>query len=167
MFRMRETEISPIVFLLGVVVVGGICSCHYSVDSPQPAPSLSANTIVPSSPGEIHVDQNCRIVQGSKLLTDTTICHLEGVHTSNHWEETDNNEGVMHRSFVIISEQDYLLQDVTDKPVTFVVEHHLPKEWEINSDLQPIKISGATAVFRVNTQPGQIVRLHVSMRHAS
>jgi hypothetical protein len=125
-----------------------------------PRPSAVSGTLS----REIHVDQNCRIVQGSSLQTDPEICHLESVHTSNHIEETINDGA--QRNFVQISEQDYLLQDVTTEPVTFVVEHFVPKEWQIDSDPQPTLMNGSTAVFRVNAQPGQIVRLHVGMRNS-
>ena len=53
------------------------------------------------------------------------------------------------------------LQNITSEPVTFVVEHVLPDDWKVDSDPQPVKIVDNKAFFRVNAEPGQIVRMHV------
>ena len=99
------------------------------------------------------------------LRDDHAICHLESVHTSNHVEEA-LRDGVRLRNKVTVLEQEYLLQNVTSASVTFVVEHVLPDDWKVDSDPQPVKIVDNTAFFRVNAEPGQIVRLHVGERHA-
>jgi len=46
----------------------------------------------------------------------------------------------MLRNNVTDREQEYLLQNVTSEPVTFVVEHVLPEDWQVDSDPQPVKI---------------------------
>lgn len=99
------------------------------------------------------------------LRNDHAICHLESVHTSHHVEEA-LRDGVMQRNNVTVAEQEYLLQNVTSAPVTFVVEHALPDDWKVDSDPQPVKVIDNTAFFRVNAEPGQIVRLHVGAHHA-
>ena len=96
---------------------------------------------------------------------DPVICRLEFVHTSNHLEETVK-DGVTRSSVVTISEQEYLLQNVTAQPVIFVVEQQVAEGWQVDSDPQPAGMIGSTALFRVNAEPGQIVRLHVGERHA-
>jgi hypothetical protein len=95
------------------------------------------------------------------MLSDT----FESVHASHHVEEA-LRDGVRLRNKVRVVEQEYLLQNVTSAPVTFVVEHVLPDDWKVDSDPQPVKVVDNTAFFRVNAEPGQIVRLHVGDRHA-
>jgi hypothetical protein len=99
------------------------------------------------------------------LENDHAICHLESVLTSHHVEET-LRDGVRQRNNVRVAEQEYLLQNVTSEPVTFVVEHALPEDWKVDSDPQPIKVADGKAFFRTNAEPGQIVRLHVGEHHA-
>jgi hypothetical protein len=135
----------------------------------------SAPAQPPAPLKEIHVDRSCRILQDeSDALSDLTetdlrndhaICHLESVHTSHHVEEA-LRDGVMLRNKVTVAEQEYLLQNVTSEPVTFVVEHVLPDDWKVDSDPQPVKLIDNKASFRVNAEPGQIVRLHVGEHHA-
>jgi hypothetical protein len=121
-------------------------------------------------PKEIHVDRSCKILQEESTalseLTETefnndhAICHLESVLTSHHVEEA-LRDGVMEKNKVTVAEQEYLLQNVTPEPVTFVVEHAFPDDWKVDSDPQPVKVVDNKAFFRVNAEPGQIVRLHV------
>ncbi len=99
------------------------------------------------------------------LRNDHAICHLESVHTSHHVEEA-LRDGLMLRNMVTVVEQEYLLQNVTPERVTFVVEHVLPDDWKVDSDPQPVKIVDNKAFFRVNAEPGQIVRMHVGEHHA-
>jgi hypothetical protein len=77
------------------------------------------------------------------------------------------------REHISISEQEYLLQDVTAGPVIFEVREFVPSQWQVDSDPQPVetvafsgKNVGSAAVFRVNAQPGETVRLHVGLRDA-
>jgi hypothetical protein len=135
--------------------------------------SASAQPRVPLK--EIHVDRICKILQDEsnalsgltedELENDHAICHLESVFTSHHVEEA-LRDGVMLRNNVTVKEQEYLLQNVTSEPVTFVVEHVLPEDWTVDSDPQPVKIVDNKAFFRVNAEPGQIVRMHVGEHHA-
>jgi hypothetical protein len=65
---------------------------------------------------------------------------------------------------VRVAEQEYLMQNVTDKPAVFVVRHNVPEHWTLDSEPQPTSVVDDTAVFQVNAEPGQRVRLHVGMR---
>jgi len=122
---------------------------------------------------EIRVDRQCRILleepsgdeEKTEGSTDDAVCHLESQHTSNHVEKSIV-EGVQTRSSVTVEEQEYVLQDVTDGPVAFVVEHTVRPGWTVDSDPHPTRIIGNMAEFRVLAEPGQIVRLHVGVRHA-
>jgi hypothetical protein len=76
---------------------------------------------------EIRVDERCRILPEEpagfkgkpKTRKDSVVCHLESEHTSNHIEKSVVN-GVPARSSITIEEQEYVLQDVTDEPVTLL-----------------------------------------------
>lgn len=139
----------------------GFLGCH-ATSARLAASNSSAPALSNATPKEIHVDQNCHILPDQ--TTDPAICHLESVHTSSHPEETVR-DGVTRRSMVEIAEQEYLLQDVTGERVIFVVEQSVPKGWSVDSDPQPTEMHGRKAVFRVSVDPGQIVRLHVGLRH--
>jgi hypothetical protein len=162
---MSKTPVSVAVLLgIGISLGFGHRSA-FSQSSTQPL----------SPPKEIHVDRKCKILlDESDALSDLTeadlqndhaICHLESAHTSHHVEET-LRDGVMLRNKVTVVEQEYLLQNVTSEPVTFVVEHFLLDDWKIDSDPQPVKIIDNKAFFRVHADPGQIVRMHVGEHHA-
>jgi hypothetical protein len=124
-----------------------------------------AVAMAPALP-ELHVDGQCRVRQASgEYAVDAVACHLEGTKTSQHVE--DGHRGDTPVLLVVtVREQEYLLQNPTAGPVTFVVEYPLEKGWTVDSDPAPAKLEGATAVFRVSAEPGQIVRLHVGARHA-
>jgi hypothetical protein len=119
----------------------------------------------------IVVDKACLIQPESDPLVlgdhfdafrDDAICHLESVLTSHHIEEKIT-ETERSRFFVRVAEQEYVVQNPTEKPAIFIVRHDVPKNWTVDSDPQPSSMDGSTAVFRINAEPGQRVRLHVGM----
>jgi hypothetical protein len=119
----------------------------------------------------IVVDKSCliqpesdRLVLGDHIdaFRDDAICHLESVLSSHHIEEKIT-DGERSRFFVRVAEQEYVVQNPTDKPTVFIVRHQVPKNWTVDSDPQPSSIDGSTALFRLNAEPGQRVRLHVGM----
>jgi hypothetical protein len=83
--------------------------------------------------------------------------------SSQHVEEklTDGQ-----RSLVRVAEQEYVVQNPTDKPAIFIIRHDIPKNWIVDSDPQPSGMDGSTAVYRLNADPGQRVRLHVGMHRS-
>ena len=93
---------------------------------------------------------------------DDAICHLESVLSSHHIEEKIA-DGVGSRFFVRVAEQEYVVQNPTDQPAVFTIRHDVPENWTVDSDPPPSSMDGSTAVFRVNAEPGQRVRLHVGM----
>jgi hypothetical protein len=140
------------------------------------AASQSSSPTQPQAPlKEIHVDRSCKILQDESdalsdytdldLRNDRAICHLESVLKSQHIEES-LRDGVRQCDKITVKEQEYLLQNVTSARVTFVVEHALSEDWTVDSDPQPVKVADNAAFFRVNAEPGQIVRLHVGEHHA-
>lgn len=124
---------------------------------------------------EIHVDQDCRILPDAAYATpgkkakpymDSALCHLESTLESQHVEESIQSDQLL-RWHVEIHEHTFVLQDISDAPVTFVVQQWIPKDWTVDSDPQPKQMIGRTAFFPVVVQPGEIVRLHVGVRRAS
>lgn len=120
---------------------------------------------------QIVVDKSCLIQPESDpavlgdhydAFRDDAICHLESVLTSHHIDEKIV-DGERSRFFVRVAEQEYLLEDVTDKPAVFIVRHNVPENWIVDSDPQPSSMDGSTAVYRLNADPGQRVRLHVGI----
>jgi hypothetical protein len=122
----------------------------------------------------IVVDKSCLIEPQSDPLVlgdhvdafrDAAICHLESVLSSQHTEEKIT-DGRRSRFSVRVAEQEYVVQNPTDKATVFTVRHDVPKDWIVDSDPQPSSIDGSTAVFRLNAEPGQRVRLHVGMHRS-
>jgi hypothetical protein len=96
---------------------------------------------------------------------DSAICHLAAVFNTHHIEEKIA-DGERSRFLVRVAEQEYILQNPTDRPAVFIVRHNVPENWTLDSDPQPSSMDGATAVFQLNAEPGQRVRLHVGMRRS-
>ena len=132
--------------------------------SQEPAPRI-----------QIVVDQSCLIqpesdpaIMGDHItaFSDSAICHREAVFSSRHIEEKIT-DGVQSHFLVRIAEQEYLLENPTDKPTVFVVRQNVPANWTVNSDPRPARMDGSMAVFEVNAEPGQVVRLHVGLRKST
>ena len=141
----------------------GLCPTLHETPTPEQAAPLS-----------IVVDSSCRIEPDSDPLIvgdhveafgDDAICHLESVLSSQHIEEKITGGQRSHFT-VRVAEQEYVVQNPTDKPTVFVIHHEVPKNWIVDSDPQPSSMDGSTAVFRLNAQPGQRVRLHVGMHRS-
>jgi hypothetical protein len=175
---MFATRLFPAFLFLGIAAFAGTAGAQ-SPGAGQTAAEPTAKPVAARAPyspfKDIHVDQDCHILpdpahrdatrKRPRLRKDPVICHLESVLSSNHMEETIAGNEV-RRSYVSIAEQEYVLQNVTTGPAIFVVEESVPQGWVVDSDPQPAEMNGATAVFRVQAQPGEIVRLHVGLRHA-
>src|SRR5262249_894709 len=125
-------------------------------------------------PLSIVVDKSCRIDPESDPLIvgdhadafrDDAICHLESVLSSHHVEEKIT-EGQRSPFNVQVTEQEYVVQNPTEKPAVFIVRHDVPESWIVDSDPQPTSMDGSTAVFRLNAEPGQRVRMHVGMHRS-
>jgi hypothetical protein len=135
---------------------------------------ISDGTAKQGIPLSIVVDKSCQIERESDPLVlgdhvdafrDDAICHLESVLSSQHIEEKIMH-GQRSRFTVRVAEQEYVVQNPTDKPAVFIVRHEVPKNWIVDSDPQPCCFDGSTAVFRLNAEPGQRVRLHVGMHRS-
>jgi hypothetical protein len=146
----------------------------------RPAYDPTSPTGVRLPPKTIIVDQACRILQNPAAVVMTNVkprwhkdeimCHVEGVHNSDHVEERIS-AGLEQKNWVFVTEQTYVLQNISDAPVVFEVQEYVPEGWQVDSDPQPVDTvpiagkKGDAAIFRVNAEPGEIVRLHTGRRH--
>jgi hypothetical protein len=153
----------------GFAVAAAVCLPASTQQAPQAAPPERRQYY---SFNEIHLDQDCRILpdpahaspgKKPKPYTDPAVCHLINVFESQHVEERIQGDQLL-RWRVDIHEHEFVLQDISDAPVTFVVEQDIPKNWIVDSDPQPKQMIGQMAYFPVIVQSGQIVHLHVGMR---
>jgi len=122
----------------------------------------------------IVVDKSCLIQPESDLLVlgdhsdafrDDAICHVEKVLSSHHIEEK-LTDGERSRFFVRVAEQEYIVQNPTDKPAVFIIRHDVPENWIVDSNTPPSSLDGSTAVYRINAEPGQRVGLHVGIHRS-
>jgi len=126
------------------------------------AQTAPADASLPSQ--QIYVDDHCQVLDAGtgQFAANADVCHLDGagVLRSSHIaaQEVD---GIVQHARVDVAEQTYLLQNIHQQPVVFMVAHQVPDGWHVDSDPAPIAVKGDVAVFRVVAQPGQIVRLHV------
>jgi hypothetical protein len=137
------------------------------------AHSVAAQTAPAEAPlalQQIYVDDHCQVLDAGtgQFAANADVCHLDGmgVHRSSHVAAKEV-DGVVQHSRVDVAEQTYLLQNIHEQPVVFVVAHQVPDGWHVDSDPQPISVKDGVAVFRVIAQPGQIVRLHVGTARAT
>jgi len=175
MLGMLRTPVLPILGALAAMVVLAPGSELSAVAQRQSYPILQ----------EILVKQSCAILlapadsavgkKKPKFEHDSTICHREGIHSSEHMEESILGSQLL-RNRVDVEEQEYVLQNIAADPVVFVVQQNVPKGWRVDSDPQPVQLipapagdsrSETVAVFRVHAQPGEIVHLHVGERHTT
>jgi hypothetical protein len=162
---------------------GRITACVLSLTIPvatvvaqdhPPRPAYDGSS-APDVTQQVRVDGQCRILSDPKPpfsahkpapFRDVSICHIENVLASVHHEgQTSGNQ--LLRSTVRVSEQTYVLQNITGDHVVFVLEVPVPDGWQIDSDPQPNRFSGSTAIFPLHAQAGEIVTVHVGMRHTT
>lgn len=160
---MNVSHVLPIVALLPLFAAS---------QQPAPRPAYDGSN-APDIAFQIHVDAKCRILPEAAHLfpghkpgpfRDANICHIENPLSSGHREEQISGNQLL-RSNVRVSEQTYVLQNITGDHIVFVLEFPVPAGWQIDSDPQPNRFDGTTAIFPVHAQPGEIVRLHVGMRN--
>lgn len=165
---MSRTWAIPAILVLSMCASGSSVAQNRSGDKRIPYDGADALT----GPRPIHIDGDCRVLPGSdgnpfkkktRPYYDSAICSLESPFESKHWEEKiSGNE--LQRWFVRVKEQTFVLEDIADYPVVYVVQYDVPQNWFVDSDPQPWQTVGQTAYFRVYVNPGETVRLHVGAR---
>src|SRR5579863_5634861 len=124
---------------------GRIAACLLSLAIPESIAAAQDHPHRPPYDGsaapdiaqQIHVDAKCRILSDPKPpfpahkpapFRDPNVCHIEGVLGSEHREEQVNGNQ-LQRSMVRVSEQTYVLQNITGDHVVFVLEFPVPAGW--------------------------------------
>ena len=114
------------------IVVGVWCLFGLSLITLAAPVAQAQDQDVPLS---IVVDKACLIQPESDPLVfgghsnafrDDAICHLESVLSSHHIEEKIT-EAEPSRFFVRVAEQEYVVQNPTDRRAVFVVRHEVPR----------------------------------------
>lgn len=175
MLGMSATAILVVLSMAAGVVQAGAPQASTAPATPPTVEMTIATVGITASDGHIYVDESCGLLPDPALTAagpkkprvrwDPVICHLESVNHSSHREETVAGNELARRD-VEVDEQEYVLQNVTMKALAFVVEQRVEKGWAVDSDPRPAEMRGDTAIFRVSAEPGEIVRLHVGVRHA-
>jgi hypothetical protein len=153
------------------VLILGVCAGAAAMGQNAPGRVPYDGSDAQNGPKPIHVDQKCRILPGSegipmkkaKPYNDSTICALEAESQSQHWEEKINGRE-LDRWLVRVKEQTFVLEDIADEPVMFIVQYDVPQGWFVDSDPQPWQMVGQTAYFHAYVKPGETVKLHVGVR---
>ncbi len=178
-------EKSMLVAILGILLWAGLARAQTpgntepsQANPPGPPPSAMEMTITSIPPvgadGKIYVNQNCAILpdlnqalnanQKVDFRYDPVICHIESAANSGHREEKAVGDE-LERSRVDVHEQQFVLENITMKPVIFNVLVRVPKGWVVDSDPQPKEMRDDVAIFEAHASAGEIVRLHVGVRH--
>lgn len=172
------------VFLAAVLVSTGVALGQAagapvgSVSNAQKPPSAMEMTIASVPPvganGKIYVNENCGILPDLSVVLnakekkdvhyDPVVCHVEDAANSQHQEEQAFGT-VFERVRVEVREQEFVLGNITLKPVVFFVLVPVPKGWVVDSDPQPKEMWDDVAVFEAHAAGGELVRLHVGIRH--
>jgi hypothetical protein len=123
---------------------------------------------------EINVDQHCRVLAQDRASSDDrysrphyssdrAVCNLVGIHHTEQFDAVTDGS-ILKRTRTEVNEQTYLLHNVMNGPVVFVVHQTVPRGWHIDSVPQPTEIVRGVASFRALAQPDQTVKLHVGIR---
>ena len=75
------------------------------------------------------------------------------------------HKGVLTETTVDIAEVEYMVRNAAPERRTVIVEHPVRAGWTLDSDPKPTETTPTTYRFRVETAPGETVRLHVGEWH--
>lgn len=133
------------------------------------AHSVAAQAVPADLPSQqIYVDDHCQVLDTGtgQFAANADVCHFDGVgvQRSSHVAAREV-DGIVQHARVDVTEQTYMLQNIHQQAMVFVVAHQVPDGWHVDSDPQPATVKDGVAIFRVIAQPGQIVRLHVGTAH--
>jgi hypothetical protein len=152
-----------------------LASAAAAQDAPPPTMQMTITSVpLAGADGLIYVNQDCGLLPDlsqhidpkAKIRSqaDPDLCHIEGQASSEH-DEQQLAGTQMVRVRVEIREQEFVLHNVTLKPVVFYVLVHLLKGWVVDSDPPPIQMVDDVAVFEAHAGEGETVHLHVGIRH--
>jgi hypothetical protein len=86
-------------------------------------------------------------------------------HDTHRVQHLAISKGVLKETTAEIAEVEYLVRNAAPEPRMVVVEHPARPGWTIDSDPKPFESTPTEYRFRVATQAGETVRLHIGERH--
>ncbi len=89
----------------------------------------------------------------------------ESQHNTGHLQHIAVHNGVLTARSEDIREVTYLVHNAASDARDVIVEHPVEDGWKLNSEVKPVETSASDYRFRVITQPGETVRLHVGETH--
>jgi hypothetical protein len=155
--------------LLSTLTLAAVSAALFAQQPPHttqpPAPIEEAAPAAASAPAqaapaqslakEIDIDQDCHAISDGQPLPDVNICSVGSTHVSHH------DESGTH---VTVAERSYVLNNITQTRVAFLVHQPVNDGWRIDSTPQPVEIDDGVAIFRAFADPGETVNLHVGER---
>jgi hypothetical protein len=85
-------------------------------------------------------------------------------HNTQRVQRITVTKGVLREQTASISEVEYIVHNAAPEARTVIVEQPTLKGWKLDSDPAPAETTPTAYRFRVATQPGESVRLHVGQR---
>jgi hypothetical protein len=86
---------------------------------------------------------------------------------SRHVQRITIAKGILKQTDASVAEVEYLVHNAAPEPRMVVVEQPRREGWTLDSDPKPIETTPTAYRFRVATQPGESVRLHIGERRIS
>ncbi len=110
----------------------------------------------------IHPGERRLLSYAADQAVRVTVDHLNDTHRVQH---LTISKGVLKETTADITEVEYLVHNAAPEPRMVVVEHPARPGWTIDSDPKPLESTPTVHRFRVATQAGETVRLHIGERH--
>ncbi len=91
--------------------------------------------------------------------------------TTDHSNDTHRvtsitvSKGILKEQTSEVAEIEYIVHNAAPEPRTVIVEQPSRRGWKLDSEVQPAETTPTANRFRVATQPGESVRLHIGERH--
>jgi hypothetical protein len=89
----------------------------------------------------------------------------ESRHNATHITQISAAKGVLNIHHADVSEVTYVIHNAAADRRTIVLEHPVVKGFTLDSDPKPTETTPTVYRFRVETAPGETVRLHVGGKH--
>jgi hypothetical protein len=110
----------------------------------------------------IHPGERRLLSYAADQAVRVTVDHRNYTHRVQH---LSISKGVLKETTADIAEVEYLVHNAAPEPHMVIVEHPASPGWTIDSDPKPFESTNAVHRFRVATQAGETVRLHIGERH--
>ncbi|HKO10652.1 MAG TPA: hypothetical protein VJV22_01695, partial [Acidobacteriaceae bacterium] len=89
----------------------------------------------------------------------------EGQNFTSHLHHITVHDGYLIESIQQARDVTYVVHNTASDARTVVLEHPVQDGWKLTSDTKPVETTASLYRFRLATQPGETVRLHVGQTH--